>query len=49
MATAAVCSLPMAEKKEDMNGNAFFEITDKRRVGVSKFRNKARVDIREFY
>ena len=35
--------------KTDKDGNAYFEITDKRRVSLSKFRGKARVDIREFY
>ena len=33
----------------DKDGNGFYEITDRRRVTLSKFRGKPRVDIREFY
>ena len=39
----------LQKAKTDKQGNPYFELTDKRRVTLSKFRGKARVDIREFY
>ena len=33
----------------DKQGNQYFEMTRTRRISLSKFRGKARVDIREYY
>ena len=39
----------MAGHKRDKQGNTYLELTNTRRVTLSKFKGKARVDIREFY
>ena len=39
----------MSVINRDKDGNAYFEITEKRRVSLSNFRGKPRVDLREFY
>lgn len=33
----------------DHEGNPYFEITDKRRISLMTFRERPRVDLREFY
>ena len=49
---AATCDVEKptdAKQLTDKQGNTYLELTGTRRITLSKFRGKARVDIREFY
>ncbi|KAL6921990.1 hypothetical protein ACHAPO_002751 [Fusarium lateritium] len=42
-------AVPVASDGKDDDGNPFWELSNKRRVGVSEFSNKTFVNIREYY
>ena len=41
--------LEIEASKTDRDGNVFYEVTAKRRITISKFKGRSRVDLREFY
>ncbi|RDA87740.1 hypothetical protein CP532_1795 [Ophiocordyceps camponoti-leonardi (nom. inval.)] len=46
---AAAAPAPAGGGATDDDGNPFWELSNKRRVGVSKFKNACLVNIREYY